>query len=315
MSEITYTNLLNKTLELYAKEDYIGAYKYITENSLKVKGNLAQIYNFRYSLTCKAGLLDLAMDLLKESVLSKGYWYSYDYLIGDDDLTPLKSYDEFYYILHKCRERELKEKRNSKAKLKIKNSNILGSTEKLPLFLALHGNEENIEIVEDYWKSTTMDKYLLALPQSSDIGFSNGYYWYDAVKGSKELKYHYENIIKDNNIDSNNIIIGGFSAGCKVILHALLNDYIKPRGFIFLAPWLPKLSNYNDLIEKLINIKGYILCGDKDIDCTLCTKEFINMLSEKKIPHIFRTIKGLNHDYPNNFSEYLNEAISFINND
>lgn len=315
MSEITYTNLLNKTLELYAKEDYIGAYKYITENSKKVKCNLAQIYNFRYSLACKAGLLDLAMDLLKEAVLSKGYWYSYDYLIGNEDLIPLKFYDDFYYIIDKCKERELKEKSNSKPKIKIKNSNIQGSTEKLPLFLALHGNEENIEIVEDYWKASAMDKYLLALPQSSDIGFSNGYYWYDAVKGSKELKSHLEKIIKENNIDSNNIIIGGFSAGCKVLLHAILNNYIKPRGFIFLAPWLPELSNYINSMESLINVKGYILCGDKDIDCNLCTKEFINMLSEYKIPHMFRTIKDLNHDYPSNFSEYLNEGISFINND
>lgn len=50
MKRITYTNLLNRTLEIYMKDDYLEAYNFITENYKGVKGNLAQIYNFRYTI-------------------------------------------------------------------------------------------------------------------------------------------------------------------------------------------------------------------------------------------------------------------------
>lgn len=38
------------------KDDYLEAYNFITENYQGVKGNLAQIYNFRYTIANKAGL-------------------------------------------------------------------------------------------------------------------------------------------------------------------------------------------------------------------------------------------------------------------
>lgn len=61
MKRITYTNLLNRTSEMYMKGDYFKAYNFITENYKGIKGNLAQIYNFRYAIANKAGLEELAL--------------------------------------------------------------------------------------------------------------------------------------------------------------------------------------------------------------------------------------------------------------
>ena len=60
LKKITYTNLLNRTLEIYMKGDYLKAYNFITENYKGIKGNLAQIYNFRYLIANEAGLEELA---------------------------------------------------------------------------------------------------------------------------------------------------------------------------------------------------------------------------------------------------------------
>lgn len=35
---------------MYMKGDYLEAYNFITENYKGIKGNLAQIYNFRYAI-------------------------------------------------------------------------------------------------------------------------------------------------------------------------------------------------------------------------------------------------------------------------
>ncbi|NCO24150.1 MAG: hypothetical protein COZ07_02600 [Candidatus Infernicultor aquiphilus] len=51
LKRITYTSLINRTLEMYMKGDYLEAYNFITENYKGIKGNLAQIYNFRYAIT------------------------------------------------------------------------------------------------------------------------------------------------------------------------------------------------------------------------------------------------------------------------
>jgi len=209
----TYTNLLNRTLEIYTKGDYLEAYNFITENYKGIKGNLAQIYNFRYSIANEAGLEELALQIMREAIVEKGFWYQYKYLIEDEDLKSLNKYKEFAELLDICRKREIKAKREEKPDLKIIVPNKMDEKYEHSLIIALHGDQENIEVTEDYWGSCVHKNYLLALPQSSQIQFSEGYEWKDIEKGTRELKEHYESILEKFNVDSDNIIIGGFSAG------------------------------------------------------------------------------------------------------
>jgi predicted esterase len=183
-----------------------------------------------------------------------------------------------------------------------------------PLIIALHGDQENIEITEDYWSSCADKNYILALPQSSQIQFSEGYEWKDIDKGSRELKEHYESILEKYNVDSDNIIIGGFSAGGRVALYSILKGMIPVKGFILVAPWLSDIDEWAPLLDKIREkgIKGYVVCGDKDDDCYECTRRFIDLLSSKKISYEFKIFKGLDHDYPDNFNEILLKAIEFI---
>jgi len=45
--------------------------------------------NFRYCMASKLGDLELAIRLMREAIIDKGYWYGYEYLLEDDDLKPL----------------------------------------------------------------------------------------------------------------------------------------------------------------------------------------------------------------------------------
>jgi len=89
LKRITYTSLINRTLEIYMKGDYLEAYNFITENYKGIKGNLAQIYNFRYTIANTAGIEDLALQIMSEAIVEKGFWYQYNYLIEDEDLKSL----------------------------------------------------------------------------------------------------------------------------------------------------------------------------------------------------------------------------------
>jgi predicted esterase len=260
LKKITYTRLINRTLEIYRKGDYLEAYNFITENYKNIeKGNLAQIYNFRYSIANEAGLEELALQLMREAIVEK-----------------------------------------EKPDLKIIVPDKMNEQYAHPLIIALHGDQENIEITEDYWSSCVDKNIILALPQSSQIQFSEGYEWKDIEKGSRELREHYESILEKYNIDSDNIIIGGFSAGGRVALYSILKDIIQVKGFILVAPWLPEIEEWAPLLDKIREkgIKGYVVCGDKDDDCYECTRRFTDLLSSKKVSYELKIFKGLDHDYP-----------------
>lgn len=214
-------------------------------------------------------------------------------------------------MIQLCKEREEVAKKSEQFDLKViqGNSGIHNN-----LLIALHGDQENIKIAEPYWQSVVSQGYLLALPQSSQIQFSEGYVWDDIEKGSRELKEHYESIVASNHGEVEHVIIGGFSAGARVALHAILNEHIIVKGFVFVAPWIPEIEEWEDLLDKLKDkgIKGYIICGDQDEDCFECTQKFVKRLETKNINHEYKVISNLNHDYPENFEEILQEAVKYI---
>lgn len=313
MSKLTYIKLLNKTLEYYLKGEFEIGYNYISKNKDKVKGNRAQIYNFQYTLACKLGNIEKGMELLKEAVYEKGYWYASDYLQEDDDLQELRSLEEFNNILKICKKREKEAKANVDPELEIYFP-IEYSDDKTPLFISVHGNQENINIVKNYWGDVTQYNYILALPQSSQIEFSDAYDWNDLDKGASEIKEHYNNIKGNYLIDKEDIIMGGFSAGVRVILETIKKRYIEPQGLILMAPWIPEIEKRIEIFDliKELNTKLYILCGDNDKDCFEDCNMLVQKLEKYNIPYKYDVIENLDHDYPMDFKQKLKTAIDYI---
>ncbi|HFO1050865.1 alpha/beta hydrolase [Bacillus cereus group sp. MYBK111-1] len=307
---MTYIQLLNETLHCYASKGSLEAYTYIMEHAKGIVGNEAQIYNFKYALASAAGLEEEALHLMKEAIIEKGFWYGNEYLISDDDLKPLHKFEEFHQMVQLCKEREELAKKTERADVKY-----IESKKKEKLFIAMHGDQENIGIIEPYWKSVLAQNYTLALPQSSKIQFSDGFVWDDLHRGKEELKEHYDKLIENRTVE--HVIIGGFSAGARVALYTILQKDIAVDGFIFMAPWLPEVEEWNELLGVLQDkhIKGYIVCGDQDEDCFECTQQFVQLLRGKNIEHKYKIIPNLNHDYPIHFEEVLKEAIEYIGNE
>lgn len=307
---MTYIQLLNETLHCYASKGSLEAYTYIMEHAKGIVGNEAQIYNFKYALASAAGLEEEALHLMKEAIIEKGFWYGNEYLISDDDLKPLHKFEEFHQMVQLCKEREELAKKTERADVKY-----IESKKKGKLFIAMHGDQENIGIIEPYWKSVLAQNYTLALPQSSKIQFSDGFVWDDLHRGKEELKEHYDKLIENRTVE--HVIIGGFSAGARVALYTILQKDIAVDGFIFMAPWLPEVEEWNELLGVIQDkhIKGYIVCGDQDEDCFECAQQFVQLLRDKNIEHKYKIIPNLNHDYPIHFEEVLKEAIEYIGNE
>ncbi|UII54545.1 alpha/beta hydrolase [Cytobacillus spongiae] len=306
MNELTYTKLLNLTIEKYLNESSLEAYQFITENEKKVPGKHAQIFNFKYALASAAGLEKEALDIMKEAVIDHGFWYSYEYLMDDDDLKPLHQYEEFQQLALVCKEREEEAKANSKPIVKEISPN--NESETTPVLVALHGDQENIELTEKQWGSAVQKGAKLVLPQSSQIQFSNGYEWSDVEKGAGELLQHI------SNSENNPVLLGGFSAGAQVALYTALHEQLHVNGLILVAPWLPNVKEWEDKIVRLKeqNIPCYVICGDQDEDCFACTNTFVQLLEDHQIPYTYQLLPDLDHDYPSDFDELLAEALTMM---
>jgi GNAT superfamily N-acetyltransferase/predicted esterase len=309
MREMTYTQLINQTLSLYSQGDFESAYDLITEKGPEIGGIPAQIYNFRYALACKLGNKDLALDIMKEAIVDKGYWYAYSYLLEDDDLESLRGDVLFESLVETCRERELFARLEAKPELVIKKG------EGSKWLVALHGNQENARVAEPYWSVCMNHGYSLALPQSDQIEFSDAYCWDDLEKSTAALKKHCEKLLLDDPESKDNLVLAGFSAGARTVLGAILSGEIKAKAFILVGAWLPEVDEWLSLLDLLNDqeVKGYIYCGEDDSDALEGTLKLVSYLKQKQFPHIFEQIKGLDHDFPVDWQMILEKVLKLMN--
>jgi predicted esterase len=313
VTDLTYNQLMNRAGELYRNGEFLAAYDLVTRNSSKVGGNAAQLLNFRYCFACRAGRPGLAMNIMKEAVIDRGFWYSYEYLISDDDLQPLRDLPEFRRMADICKERERAAKEASRPGLTVVLPESDSKAERAVL-IALHGNEESDMLARSNWVKAGGSDRTMAFPRSSEIGFSDGYYWNEVAKGVAELKVHIRNIEDRFSLEGGDIVLGGFSAGARVVLHTMLEDEAEARGFILVAPWLPDLDVLGPKIGLLRRrgVRGHIICGERDKECVDHATRLVALMRQEGVPHRFMSVPGLDHDFPEGFADQVPAIIDHL---
>jgi poly(3-hydroxybutyrate) depolymerase len=228
---------------------------------------------------------DRALDLLREAVVDKGYWYSSDHL-GDDDLEPLRARPEFGNLVELCKEREEKEHRDARSELELVQPRSSENGKWPALVIAMHGNQLNIHATRLNWCGNALSDCIVALPQSSHGVCTGAYSWVDPAVGSVEVRSHLEEIFLSNVADRGRLIMGGFSAGARVAVHMLFKDRVKARGVILVSPWLPDLEALEQTICDLrsAEVKVYLICGDQDKDCFESTNRLADLFRSNDMP-------------------------------
>lgn len=301
-----YTDLINNTLDIYMNESIEKALKYLNDNEDKVQGviNEPQLYNYKYSLVAANGDCKSALEIMKEAIVEKEYWYSYEYLMEDEDLQELRDEPDFEPLANICELREKKAKLTTLPMLKIIKSTD-GESKKS--FMVLHADQENADMTKEYWESVTDNGFDLALAQSSQIQLSQGYVWSDVREGANDLVMLNELLKRE--LGERKVILGGFSEGCSVIISAVANQLVNIDTIVLVSPWICNIDEVEMNIENFRNKKIYVVCGSEDDDCISSTHEFLNELEKAGIESTFIEIEGLGHEYANDFDEILNEII------
>lgn len=293
--------LLNTTIEILSNEGAETAYNYLLQNQEGViVSNRSQIYNFLYCLAAVTSKKEKALSWLEEAVINNKYWYRPE-VFQDSDLDTLRGEERFEFC------RSISDERYLSAEKEAKTICTWKERSSDDILLALHGNQQNIEMSKAYWEFMKESGYQVEYLQSCELDSYELYRWDDDGNGDCQLS----NACSE--IDWNNYstrILGGFSSGCNVILKALLEDKFASNYIFLQSPWIPIINEKMDnIIEALKQkkIKVLMICGDCDEDCAPLAQRFHQRATEKGININTVWVKCLSHDFPDNFQDVVNE--------
>lgn len=286
-------DLLEETLSI-AENGYAAAYHFLLEEY----ENNSEEYGPQtlYFLACLAGganLPEKALERLTTAILEKGWWYRPE-VLEDDDLASLKNNVAFISLKSVSDNRYADAVSRAKAVFTWERKNAD------KLFLAVHGNTQNGQIARDDWEPILRDntQWQLETIQSAEPDGYRTYRWsYDMVSYVPVAKA----IEKVQNEGYKKIVCGGFSAGCDMLLRAILYVPARCDMLILQSPWIPILKDHaEDLViaVKQKNIELKIFCGACDEDCLPMAKQLYEITNREGIHVAFAVQEGSRHQFP-----------------
>ncbi len=310
----SFYEVMGKFFEYHGKEEHQqAAYDLITEAAPNFSDRAYLLYNWRYCAAALLGKSGLAIEIFQAAV-DEGFWWSEEYLRSDEDLKSLQDLPAFNRLVDVCEQRY---QRALSESVPVALPLPSQSAKALPLLLALHGNNGNAKDSVSFWESAVKQDWLTVLLQSSQVVGSNSYVWNDFELGAKEIKDHYAGLIKEYQIDSEQLVIGGFSKGGEMAIWATLMDTIPVRGFVAVCPGGPYISDINEWLpilegNKLLGERrGYFVVGENDPSVENI-KALHEMLLSKGMACELVIASDIDHDFPADFDQTLALALQYL---
>lgn len=183
-----------------------------------------------------------------------------------------------------------------------------------PLFIVLHGANSYIE---DMLPAFKLDRhkgdYLLAFIQSTEKAEEQGFTWHREIdKGRSEIRQCYKEITEEYSVDTDRVIIGGFSAGGTMAIDVVLSEVIPTIGFVGGCPGKPERFS-SDRVKAAAErrVRGVMIAGENDYYGP-SQLAMVAVFDESGFEYKHVVIPDLGHDFPKDFSERLDRAIEFV---
>lgn len=185
--------------------------------------------------------------------------------------------------------------------------------EKKPLILIFHGGGSSIDRAIKSWiiPQAMMDEYIIAFVQSYRHNDFNTYGWGvgDSILHSG-MKTLFDEICTEAQVDRMHVYAMGISAGAAAAIDIASSGTIDIRGVYALCPAMP-VEYLKEHTDGLQHINIAMLCGDED-RMIEGQQEMFELMKQHNINAMFTIIKGMEHGFPDNQEEHLNDALNFI---
>lgn len=315
MTAQSYDALYAQAMTLYGEQKYADALDLLTREGGKFPERAADTAYLRSCMAARIGRPELAVTILEEA-LQHGHWYGKKVMRLTPSWKTLQGMPEFERVAAVCREREEAEHPESRVFVREPEGGIEAG-QRYPLFLALHGNGDNATRALAGWQAVTSEGWLLAVVQSSQMGGSDSYGWFDTDLAIREITGQYASLCERYPVDTRRVILAGFSMGGELALRLTLEGTIPARGFVLLGPggnietaeaWLPFID-----AGRARGLRGYVMLGAEDVNISQDdVRSLVTLLNEHSIPCSLETIPNIGHGYPAENGPILERALAFI---
>jgi predicted esterase len=307
MEQITFQDLTDELMRLYPEGKFAEALEMIEQNADRFPERAARITLWRMCLLSLCGRTTEVVSVFQQG-LDSGLWWS-ESLFVDTDLDNVRDLPEF---------KRLSAQSNKKAmemQATIQPARTLLAPEdtsgELPLFIGLHGRNGNKDSNFEFWDLARQKGWLVLSPQSKQAIFPGSYCWDDNEQGLSDLLFHLDEVKHTYQVDSNRIVVAGFSQGSGMAIYAALSGKVGARGFIGIGTFMAEPDTLRSLVPGAQSIRGYFVTGEKDH--TLAKARAIQaILRENDIRFIEEVHPDLGHEFPPDFESSFDRAMSFL---
>ena len=309
----SFTDLYADVTRRRGSGDVDGAVALLRENVKTFPLHRGVVYLVLAETLVTNGQPKEALDALQEA-FTVGCRYKGEWLTADPQLSGITNDPRFIKIVKKVDERYRIDAAAARSDLLVRAPATDVPSSGRPLLIALHGNNSNARETARYWSSATQDGWVVAIPQSSEIGSSpDAYLWNDRARTLAEITPHIARVKELHKIDSKRIVLAGFSMGG---LQAIALPFVlglEVCGVLPIAAWLPNLDELRPIINALADsrLRAYIVMGEDDPSFGPAM-ELAGLLQKHKATVKLDARPGVGHEYPADMETTLSRALTFL---
>lgn len=295
--------LLDKTLEVLDTNGYEAAYEFLLSNRHQLCETDANASSY-YFLSCLAAGCqqpEAALQWLEEAIVTKGFWFRPE-MLEDDDLSVLSENEDFQKYIQLSRDRFLEAQNQAKpiCTWQVK--------EKPSLLLNFHGNGENAAIAQNTWQQLESQTLQVEAVQSSRVHAYERFRWHYDDTNYQDATGRLQEIAEAN---YDKLFLGGFSAGCDMILRILTLTDTTCHTILLQSPWTPFIETHAEDIAAALkskNIRARIYCGALDENSLVMANKLHASLQNSGVDVLLEIQPNLRHQFP----EVLGSAYSSV---
>jgi predicted esterase len=269
----------------------------------------AFVHLWRVSLSVALGRIDHAIEAFAEAVAA-GCRYPAPMLRDWPQVRPLHDIVEFERLANIAALRYDAELGASQPTLIVERPDAVAPVAGLPLLVVLHGNNRTAADTVPEWRAATKKGLVLAVPGSAEISLTPGLFvWNDGERAQHDVIAHVERLVREQRIDTERIVLAGFSAGALRALQLAYGPALRARAAIVVAPWLPL-----DEVDALMGahpVRTFIAVGERDPGGYKGSVDLADRLRSRGTVVKIEVIPGHGHALPPAWDSLLAAALDF----
>lgn len=309
---------MNQIVEMRKKIEGLVKQGQLSQAIMMLEQALKMFPNFKYTIITELAKLYSATKQLDKCLDAWESGHRSGLFFGlEPGLPPFKAFaGNERFAAAAVEDRKLRDKanENSAVTFEVVTPANYDSSGKYPLCMVFHGGNSNIKNIKPQWRSAKLaEGYIVVFAQSHFYLSSETFGWKKLdPKAREEIADIFGQVSAEYNVERDQVVLGGISAGAMTAIDLTINEIIPSRGFIGLCPVTPEEFDV-ERVKKAAQrgVSGVFISGDKDFALPKA-KDMAAVMEEGNLPLEFSVVPGLGHTYPGDLSNRLDNALTYL---